>query len=401
MNYIDIFAGCGGLSEGFESNSSYNMLAAVEWEKPQVDNLRNHLRNNYNMADTDERVIHFDIQRTNELINGWINDSTYGSHIGLKKLIGENTVDLIIGGPPCQAYSIAGRISDSKNMINDYRNFLFESYIHIVKNLQPKLFVFENVPGMLSAKPDGKTLVTDLIRSEFKKNGYEIIDDLRKYAQFDLSEYGIPQKRKRVIIVGIRRDIYSNYQEILENFYTKTMPNLKENAATVQKAIGDLPKFFPLTETQIIDSKKTNHSYNFLFPNHFPRFHSKRDISIFKLLAEDIESNTCKYISTTALRDLYTLKTGKSSNVHKYHVLRLNQPSNTIPAHLYKDGLRHIHPDSKQARTITVREAARLQTFPDSYTFISSQSDNYKMIGNAVPPKFSTKLSTALLSLLN
>nr|WP_307838369.1 DNA cytosine methyltransferase [Bacillus sp. TH23] len=92
--------------------------------------------------------------------------------------------------------------------------------------------------------------------------------------------------------------------------------------------------------------------------------------------------------------------TGKNSNVHKYHVLRWDKPSNTIPAHLYKDGLRHIHPDSTQARTITVREAARLQTFDDDYEFISSAGDNYKMIGNAVPPKFSEKLAEAIEVLL-
>jgi DNA (cytosine-5)-methyltransferase 1 len=100
-------------------------------------------------------------------------------------------------------------------------------------------------------------------------------------------------------------------------------------------------------------------------------------VKTFQLLAEDIESEQCKYTSSEALKQLYTQITGKTSNIHKYHVLRWDQPSNTIPAHLYKDGLRHIHPDSKQARTITVREAARLQTFNDDYEFISSSGDNY------------------------
>lgn len=400
MNFIDIFAGCGGLSEGFEQNANYNMLAAVEWEKPQVENLRNHLRNNYGMADAENRVIRFDVQRTEDLINGWQDDPDYGSHKGLTSLVGDQSVDLIIGGPPCQAYSIAGRIRDENGMRDDYRNFLFESYMRLVRHYQPKLFVFENVPGILSAKPDGETLVTDLIRSEIEDAGYTIIDNLRD-AQFDLTQYGIPQKRKRIIIVGLRQDLYPNSQEVLHDFYQNIMPAQREGIVTVEDAIGDLPHFMPLDEPTRINGKKIHHTYSFDVPNHFPRFHSARDINIFRTLAEDIESGRNAYTTTEALRSLYTEMTGRTSNVHKYHVLRRNQPSNTIPAHLYKDGLRHIHPDSTQARSITVREAARLQTFPDNYEFISSAGDNYKMIGNAVPPKFSGKLANALLNILN
>lgn len=395
MNFIDIFAGCGGLSEGFEQNPNYNMLAAVEWEKPQVENLRNHLCNNYNITDAEKRVIRFDVQRTEELINGW-HDEEYGSHEGLESLVGESTVDLIIGGPPCQAYSIAGRIRDENGMRNDYRNFLFESYMRLVRHYQPRLFVFENVPGILSAKPDGENLVTDLIRAEIENAGYTIIENLRD-AQFDLTEYGVPQRRKRIIIVGLRQDLYPNAQENLKDFYTNIMPQQREAMSSVREAIGDLSPFTPLKEPIKVNGKKVHHTYKSDVSNHFPRFHSTRDIETFRILAEDVESGRNQYITTEALRALYTLQTGKTSNVHKYHVLRWNQPSNTIPAHLYKDGLRHIHPDSTQARSITVREAARLQTFPDNYEFISSAGDNYKMIGNAVPPKFSAKLAEALL----
>lgn len=399
MNFIDIFAGCGGLAEGFEQNPNYNMIAAVEWEKPQVENLRNHLYNNYGIVDADKRVIHFDVQRTKDLINGWENDSAYGTHPGLNSLVKDETIDLIIGGPPCQAYSIAGRIRDENGMRDDYRNFLFESYMRLVRHYQPKLFVFENVPGILSAKPDGVTLVTELIRADIENAGYKILNNLRD-AQFDLTQYGIPQKRKRVIIVGLRSDLYPNDQDVLKDFYENIMPLQKENLSTVRDAIGDLPKFTPLSQQIKVKGKNINHTYNFDVANHFPRFHNTRDIEIFRILAEDIESGENKYTTIEALKKLYTNKTGKTSNIHKYHVLRWDEPSNTIPAHLYKDGLRHIHPDPKQARSITVREAARLQTFPDDYHFISSAGDNYKMIGNAVPPKFSQKIATALMYLL-
>jgi len=155
-----------------------------------------------------------------------------------------------------------------------------------------------------------------------------------------------------------------------------------------------------LFETKI-DGKKYSHSVSEeKIKNHLPRWHSKRDIDIFRKLEQDIESGEKRYVSAEALKKLYEEETGHSSNVHKYYVLRWDEPSNLIPAHLYKDGLRHIHPSSDQARSITVREAARLQTFPDDYEFIGSQMDQYKMIGNAVPPAMSKILAEAVWELL-
>lgn len=398
-NLIDIFAGCGGLSEGFEKNANFNLLAAVEWEKPQVQNLINRLVTKWNVDDAARRVLRFDIQRTEELFDGWENDPEYGANEGLDTLLDGKTLDLIIGGPPCQAYSIAGRIRDENGMRDDYRNYLFESYLKIVRKYQPKLFVFENVPGILSAKPGGIP-VTELIKNDIEQSGYEIINDLKTYAQIDLSEYGVPQKRKRVIIIGLRKDLYPDAQARLKSFYIEHLPKYKESVKTVSDAIKDLPKLLPLDEEIKVNGKIYSHSISEGITNHFSRFHSKRDIGIFRLLAEDLETGDCKYTSSESLKKLYTQMTGKISNVHKYHVLRWDKPSNTIPAHLYKDGLRHIHPDPIQARTITVREAARLQTFDDDYEFISSTGDNYKMIGNAVPPKFSEKLAEALEYLL-
>ena len=134
--------------------------------------------------------------------------------------------------------------------------------------------------------------------------------------------------------------------------------------------------------------------------NHIARWQSDRDIDIFKLLAEDIETGNNKYTSISALKELYTKTTGKESNVHKYHVIIWDEPSNLIPAHLYKDGLRHIHPDSTQQRTITVREAARLQTFSDDYIFDGSNMELYKMIGNAVPPEFAKCCAKAVYDVM-
>ena len=399
-NFIDAFAGCGGLSEGFKATNQYKTLAAIEWEKPQVLNLINRLKNKWDYQNADDIVMRFDIQRTEELLNGWTDDEEYGSHPGLNSLIDGKNVDVVIGGPPCQAYSVAGRIRDANGMRDDYRNYLFESYLKIIDAHRPKVFVFENVPGILSARPGG-VQVTDLIRKAINDIGYTILDNLRS-AQINLAEYGVPQVRKRVIIIGLRNDLYEDPQATLEDFYSNILPQYKETTRTVRDAISDLPRLYPLNTIEKIGGKKLSHSYNedCAVTNHISRFHSARDIGVFRMLAEDIESGRNEYITTEALRNLYTQLTGRNSNVHKYHVLRWDSPSNTIPAHLYKDGLRHIHPDSAQGRSITVREAARLQTFPDDYKFISSAGDNYKMIGNAVPPKFAEKLALAILELL-
>ena len=403
---IDLFAGCGGLMDGFMQEGSYNTLACVEWEIFPCQTLVNRLEKKWHHKNAKEEVIRFDIQRTDELIKGF-DDVEYGKHIGLDKLIGEKKVDVVIGGPPCQAYSLAGRIRDPHGMRDDYRNYLFESYIRILDYYKPSFFVFENVVGMLSAAPDG-TPIVERISKAFDKAGYCVISDF-KNAVYDVADFGIPQHRKRIIILGVNKQLEVNdagiCQQILEDFYHNLMPKYKIEAIprTVKDAIGDLPVIIPSKEIVKIDGHKYSH-----IPfdgagvmNHVPRFHSERDQKIFSLLGEDIASGRNKYVSTESLKTLYTQMTGKKSNIHKYYVLRWNEPSNTIPAHLYKDGMRHIHPDPAQARSITVREAARLQTFADDFEFIGPMMAQYKMIGNAVPSGFAKIIAKGLHVILN
>lgn len=405
VNTIDLFAGCGGLTEGFKQSGHYNTIACVEWDEPACDTLRYNLSQKWNYHDAERRVIRFDIQRTDELLQGWC-DEKYGVSAGLDSLVKEygGTVDLIIGGPPCQAYSVAGRIRDKDGMRNDYRNFLYENYIEIVKHYEPKAFVFENVPGILSARPgDGKEHIIDIIKTKFNEAGYVILDNLTD-AIINFTEYGVPQKRSRIIILALRRESFENPEHILHKFYYEVLPSRKcEKVKTVRDTIADLPALLPLDAPVKMNGKTYSHTLpdkDCKIPNHIPRFSSKRDMSIFRLLTEDIESERFQYISADVLKQLYTQMTGKKSNVHKYHVIRWDEPSNTIPAHLYKDGLRHIHPDSRQLRTLTVREAARLQTFPDDFEFITDTALDYKMIGNAVPPLFAKILADCVYDTL-
>lgn len=399
---IELFAGCGGFVDGFEKSNKYTTLACVEWNKKPCEVLKKRLKNKYGDNNAESKVIRFDIQKTNELIYGWKDDDEYGNGSGLASIVGNNKVDLIIGGPPCQAYSIAGRIQDQNGMRNDYRNYLFESYIEIVKKFRPKIIIFENVEGILSAKPGGVSII-DRITKAFLEAGYVITDDIRKNALLDLSEFGIPQKRKRVILIGFNKEFYGEKcNELLNIFYNEKLYKYKSSKAkTVYDAIGDLPILLPNKDEFKIKGKRYSHSpYITEIKDHYPRYHNKRDIQIFRELAYDIEKGINKYSSIEDLKKLYTEKTGKESNVHKYNVLKWNEPSNTIPAHLKKDGLRHIHPDYKQARTITVREAARLQTFDDDFEFSGSMGSDYEMIGNAVPPKFAYILANTVYELM-
>tara|TARA_B110001452_G_scaffold91324_1_gene75164 strand:+ start:1377 stop:2579 length:1203 start_codon:yes stop_codon:yes gene_type:complete len=398
LNTIDLFAGCGGLTEGFKQSGHFKMLAAVEWDKDAHATLVDRLMYAHGYKDAVKRCILADIQDTKSLIHGKDADDEFPSHKGLDALVNDKKVDVIIGGPPCQAYSVAGRIRDENGMHEDYRNYLFESYMAVVDHFKPAACIFENVPGMLSAAPGGISII-NRISAAFKKSGYEISSNLKEQATLDVSEFGVPQKRKRVIIAAFRRDMHENPRAVVNNFYSNLLLEKTSTITTVKQAIGGLPKLYP---TKVLKGKKSHieDELNFL-ADHEPRFHSQRDIGIFKMLAEDIVSGRNRYTSSDALKALYTEKTGKTSAVHKYYVLRESMPSNTIPAHLYKDGLRHIHPDPKQARSITVREAACLQSFDLDFKFKGPNGSKYKMIGNAVPPLFAEKIGKALSIILN
>jgi DNA (cytosine-5)-methyltransferase 1 len=403
LTFIDLFAGCGGLSEGFLQSGNFEALAHVEWETPMVNTLRNRLVEKWGHSEVDaaKRVVHFDIQKTNELINGNWNDETQKLYSktnhseivsnGLKGIIGKQKVNLIIGGPPCQAYSIAGRAQDKNSMKDDYRNYLFESFVKVVDEFQPEIFVFENVPGLLSASPGGIP-VTKRIFEAFKQIGYEIrMPDQLKKSIYTASELGVPQKRNRVIIIGVRTtsklDLESLYTE-LDSLKKKLKPK------NVFDAIGHLPKYQPLKIQNKTNGKNVSHKLigESVVKFHDARFHNQRDVSVFKKwLKEEMNKNTSQN-KIAFYNDLM----GKNSNHAKYRNLEWDKPSPTIVAHLYKDGLMFIHPDEQQARTITVKEAALLQSFPNDFDFIASQGFAYKMIGNAVPPEMAKNIAIAI-----
>ena len=405
--FIDLFAGCGGLSEGFLQTGRFEGLAHVEWETPMVETLRHRLTTKWKESKESslKKVIHFDIQKTDELINGsWSKESlaiygasnhdTIKSH-GLKGLIGNTHVDLIIGGPPCQAYSIHGRATDKDSMNNDYRNYLFESFCKVVKEFQPEIFVFENVAGLLSAKPGGVP-VTKRIYEAFDVIGYQILNpELLKDALYNALDFNVPQNRPRVIILGIKKNSQFSLSELYNSIEKEKSAKKK---LTVREAIGGLPPLYPLPK-QIREGRRTrSHQSN---PNpditlHEARNHGPREQGIFKEWVE----NDMNHISHQDMITYYFQKTGHKTLYQKYKSLEWDKPSHTIVAHLSKDGYMFIHPDPAQQRSITIREAACIMTFPIDYMFLGNTAYNFKMIGNAVPVKFATAIANSLYKIL-
>ncbi len=401
--FIDLFAGCGGLSEGFLQTGRFKALAHVEWEKPMVDTLRHRLVNRWNetVEEARRRVILFDIQKTEELIDGFWSDESnqkYGQYnsedvktIGLRGIVGKKHVDFIIGGPPCQAYSIHGRATDKNSMNDDYRNYLFESFCKVVDAFRPEVFVFENVGGLLSAKPGGIP-VRNRIYDAFTNIGYEILSPLEMpKALYDACDFLVPQHRPRVIIIGVRHDSNIGLNYLYSFIEKEKNPNVR---LTVRDAIGFLPPLYPLDEQVKNGRIVRSHQINPIpeITQHEARNHGIREQEIFHEWVE----NNMNHISHQEMIDYYFRKTGHRTLYQKYKSLEWDRPSHTVVAHLSKDGYMFIHPDAEQQRSITIREAACLMTFPMDYQFLGSTPYNYKMIGNAVPVNFARAIARGL-----
>lgn len=389
--FIDLFAGCGGLSEGFY-RLGFKALAHVEINHWACETLRTRMKY-YGYKAFDRGVIEYDI--TSEDIIEKIEEVTNGV-----------APDIIIGGPPCQAYSTAGRVRDGKGMSTDPRNFLFESYVKILEHFKPKFFVFENVTGVLSAKVNNKLIFPQIISALGKE--YNVIND-PKMMIYNTVEYGVPQQRKRIIIMGVRKDITD--KKVMDLYVnvekTNWAPDAKEyernglkRFVDVKEAIGDLPCVEPGC-----DASSSNFNYpcdnEFLrrigrkgvYPllDHIARKHNDLDRERFRQMISH------HWTFGQLRREMPQYEHEKARVFDNSYVVQWwDLPSKTILAHIHKDGFQFIHPDEKQARSFTVREAARIQSFPDDFVFEGSRGEKYKQIGNAVPVLFAEALAKSI-----
>lgn len=358
---IDLFAGVGGLSYGFEKDPEFKIVAANEILKPMA---------------TAYSLNHPNVKMYNEDI------STFGK-VKLVNDLGEeySEIDIIVGGPPCQAYSTVG-----KRLIDDPRGKLFQEYYRLLVEFKPKLFVFENVTGLLTMA-NGELLQT--IVKLFSSLGYKV-----KYKTLNAADFGAPQQRKRVIIVGTTS---SNDFEFPEETHTG---NLSQNSlfgngltpyVTLADALGDLPL---LTNENI--------GYNYISePQN--KFQELMRIEAPELLLEhekpNYNSNLISIMNALpeggTPKDLPLNLRPKSGFGNSYSRLWWHRPSTTITRNLgTPSSARCVHP--LVSRALTTREGARLQGFPDSYQFFGSRSQKNLQIGNAVPTFLSIALKNAI-----
>lgn len=390
--FIDLFAGCGGLSEGFYK-CGYKALLHLEIDSVACETLKTRMKYyGYDNKEIDDAVLCADI--TGENIIAEIDNRV------------KETVDIIIGGPPCQAFSSVGRAQSPDSMNNDPRNYLFENYLKILNHVKPKMFIFENVKGILTAKPKGVKIFERIIRE--MSETYNVVDDAGVIL-LNAADYGVPQIRERVILIGVRKDIdYINVNQIYSDI-RKTNSNDDENLPdyfTVKDAIADLPKLLPGESANKVsaESKNTKNAYlekisndSSLVYNHEARKHNAQDIERYRILSSH---------KNWQLKDLQNVRPDLVHHDPKhfgnrYTVQEWDKPGKTVVAHLYKDGNLFIHPDPEQARTFTVREAARIQSFPDDFVFEGSRTQQYKQVGNAVPPLMAEAFAKTLKKYLD
>lgn len=424
LNFIDLFAGAGGLSEGF-IRAGFTPLAHIEMDKYACDTLRTrsafHWLKENNQLQKYIEYLYAKLEKEDgsklwkqipsEIINSVINEAIGEDTLDdifakVDKLKGDNQVDIIIGGPPCQAYSVAGRARMGKAVEDDPRNELYKYYVKFLERYQPKMFVFENVLGIRTAKK-GEPLrdLTQLV----KKAGYRMKLKIQK-----ASEHGVLQHRQRVIIVGWKvedekgNQTSYNYPELIpeENKY-EVLKDLFADLPLRKSGEGKLCE--PVNYTKHISEKtylkKSGIRGMFDFTTqHIARPNNENDRWIYQKAV---------YLWLTERRRLsYDKDVDVSHQTHKNKETFLNRFSvvdpygccHTVVAHIAMDGHYYIYPTLnptiENVRSITIREAARLQSFPDDYFFEGSRSSAFKQIGNAVPVVLAHKIAEELKKML-
>lgn len=403
LNFIDLFAGASGMSEGF-IKAGFNAVAHIEMNEDACNTIKTrasyhylneiektNIYNDYVQGKISRSDLYESVPKTilDSVLNVEITDDSIKSlFTEIRKHQGGKQIDLIIGGPPCQAYSLLGR--HQKEIENDPRNKLYIQYGRFLKEFRPKVFVFENVPGLLSANK-GEHFKN--LKIYFKKLGYEVY-----HKTLDASDYGVLQARKRVIIVGWLKENDFGFPEI-ETLQKKYV---------VLDALFDLPKLKPGEGNMVMKYAKKKNKYLQKFDlrngvdfvtHHISRPHNERDLAIYQFAIEKWNKGNIRFKYTDLPKSLQTHK-NMTSFLDRFKVVNGKGVSHTIVAHIAKDGHYYIHPDIEQCRSISVREAARLQSFPDDFYFEGSRSAAFKQIGNAVPPLMAFSIAQKIKELL-
>lgn len=411
--YLDLFAGAGGLSEGF-IRAGYEPVAHVEMDVAACYSLktrvayhwlkRNEKLNTYNRylkGEITRNEFYEEIPKSvlDSVLNYEISEETLPVIFAeIDAMLGEKKLDLIVGGPPCQAYSLAGRSRSENKMVGDKRNYLYKLYAEFLKRYQPEYFVFENVVGLLSAKDEDGSLHLENMRKLFKAYGYST-----EFRTLNASDYGVLQNRKRIILIGKRGEHEGFYPEIpaITNTYKAgelfcDLPSIKAGGGVVTPVATNpySGKYLYVSRIKEYDQEPVTF--------HQARPHTEQDLEIYRIVVETWNKKK-ERISYTELPERLRTHNNTKCFLDRFKVVAGNLPyTQTVVAHICRDGHYYIHPDIKQNRSLTPREAARIQTFPDNYYFESvtgkpSRTLAYKQIGNAVPVCLAHSVAKALL----
>lgn len=426
---IDLFAGCGGLSEGFKQ-AGFEIATMIEMDRWACETLRTRhlfyelrkrrklsLYHKYIVGKISREQIfnkYPDIRKTiqGRIIQAtlekdsidWILEKIECS----RKYLGASKFHVLLGGPPCQPYSLIGRSRDPDRMENDDRHYLYQHYLEILQRIQPDVFVYENVLGLFSARAGGNRIFSKLLEDfsslspsyDITPPLYKVQEEPRSYI-LDSAAYNIPQRRKRLILIGYRKSLES-LNPGLRNIFKRIQKKAQNSDyLTVRDAINDLPVLRPgegeddfygyynsnkdLTTFQI---EMRKHSAG--VSNHKARTHMPSDLERYRYFIESCQHNG----RASDLEDLIEQRPALAPDhksldqfLDRFKVQWWTKPSSTITAHISKDGHYYIHPDINQCRSFTVREAARCQSFPDNFKFEGPRTEQFKQVGNAVPPK--------------
>ena len=418
IKYLDLFAGAGGLSEGFV-REGYEPIAHVEISEAACYTLKTRAGFHYlrKVNNLQPYIDYLSGKISRDAFYGFIPQSILDSVVckeisednlsfifdKIDSLKEQSSVDLIIGGPPCQAYSLVGRARDPNGMLNDKRNYLFLFYVKFLEKYQPKYFVFENVLGLLSAKDEKGHRYLDMMKDAFGEAGYKI--DLKV---MNARDYGVLQNRKRIIIVGKRTND--------DNFHFQ-WPEYIQMDAQVNAIFSDLPTIFAgegnihyceLLDNPhqwLVESNVRSQISEIPITYYCSRTHKKQDLEIYKIAVQKWNENH-ERLKYSDLPDYLKTHKNQDSFLDRFKVVAADEnASQTVVAHIAKDGHYYIHPSLEQNRSLTPREAARLQTFPDDYYFESasgkpSRTDAYKQIGNAVPVRLACVIAQQLWGIM-
>jgi DNA (cytosine-5)-methyltransferase 1 len=398
---VDLFAGAGGLSEGFHKQN-YNMVAYVEKDGHSCNTLLTRhiywqlIRKNkrsfyldYLKGNVRQEEFYNHLEGCNPVINAEISKKSIPAIVkNIRENMAESgikSIDLFIGGPPCQAYSLIGRARDPYKMEKDRRNILYKYYVELLKEFNPKAFIFENVPGILNA---GKGRLFKDVCGLFEKSGYKLEKRI-----LDSSDFLVLQKRQRVILFGWKKDCPFEYPEL------ETI----KHSYTVKDILGDLP---PLQPGELIErgnysasecseylKKMEIRKRDDILTQHITRPLTDLDREIYKIAIKKWNEERRRLRYDDLPERLKTHKNRKSFP-DRFKVVAADLPySHTVVAHISKDGHYYIYPDENQVRSLSVREAARLQSFPDDYFFEGSRTSILAQIGNAVPPLMAERIA--------